>query len=150
MFRLRDGRLEVLLGHPGGPFWEGRHDGAWTLPKGGIEFGETPLESAIREFKEETGFDATPPYLELGTITQRSGKRVSAWAFAGDCDPTKVMSNLTTTEWPPKSGRWITIPEIDQVRFFDVESAKRAVNVAQVALLDRLTSLLEPTQVRHG
>ena len=86
MFRLRDGRLEVLLGHPGGPFWEGRHDGAWTVPKGGIERGETPLESAVREFKEETGFDAMPPFHELGTNTQRSGKRVQAWVTGDDLE----------------------------------------------------------------
>ena len=148
LFRLRDGRLEVLLGHPGGPFWEGRHDGAWTVPKGGIECGETPLESAIREFKEETGFDAAPPFLELGTITQRSGKRVQAWAFLGDCDPAEVTSNLTTTEWPPKSGHIITIPEIDQVRFFDLESAKRAINIAQIVLVERLALIVEQTGAR--
>ena len=98
MFRHVDGRLEVLLGHPGGPFWEGRHDGAWTMPKGGIEPGESALEGAIREFKEETGFDAAPPFFDLGSIVQRSGKRVQAWAFESDCDPAQVTSNLTTTE----------------------------------------------------
>jgi len=142
MFRLVDGRLEVLLGHPGGPFWEGRHEGAWTMPKGGIERGESALDGAIREFKEETGFEVAPPFLELGAIVQRSGKRVQAWAFEGDCDPAQVASNLTTTEWPPRSGRIITIPEIDQVQFFDLDSARRAINAGQAELLDRLASHL--------
>jgi predicted NUDIX family NTP pyrophosphohydrolase len=142
MFRQRDERLEVLLGHPGGPYWAGRHDGAWTLPKGGIQAGEEPLAGAIREFQEETGFDPAGPFLPLGSIIQRSGKRVQAWAFRGDGDPAKLVSSRTTTEWPPKSGERIDIPEIDQLQFFPVSDAKRAINVAQAEFLDRLSELI--------
>jgi len=132
------GRIEVLLGHPGGPYWTGRHEGAWSVPKGGVDSGETPLEAAQREFREETGFEPAAPYLSLGTIVQRSGKVVHVWAFEGDCDPAKAHSVMTTTEWPPRSGRRIEIPEIDRVAFFAIDEARVVINVGQVALLDRL------------
>ena len=138
MFRRPGGDLEVLLGHPGGPYWATRAEGAWTIPKGGIHVGEDPLATAIREFIEETGFQPCEPFVPLGQITQRSGKIVYAWAFEGDCDPSLVKSIFTTTEWPPRSGRHIEIPEIDRVAFFSVAAARRAMNVAQVELLDRL------------
>jgi len=142
MFRRRHGGVEVLLAHPGGPYWTARHDGAWTIPKGGIHPGEEPLASAIREFTEETGFDPIGPFLPLGNITQRSGKIVHAWAFEGDCDPARMTSVLTTTEWPPRSGRIIEIPEVDRVEFFTIEDAGRAINVAQVTLITRLSHQL--------
>ena len=142
LFRRCQGALEVLLAHPGGPFWTGRHDGAWTIPKGGIHPGEEPLQTAIREFTEETGFDPKGPYTSLGRITQRSGKIVHAWAFEGDCDPSSVKSNMTTTEWPPRSGQRIDIPEIDRVEFFTLDDARKAINVAQAELLDRLEAAL--------
>ena len=142
LFRRQADHIEVLLAHPGGPYWVGRHEGAWTLPKGGIHAGEEPLETAVREFREETGFQPSGPYLPLGTITQRSGKLVHAWAFEGDCDPTKVSSVTTTTEWPPRSGRRIEIPEIDRVEFFSIAEARRLINVAQAELLDRLVAAL--------
>ena len=104
-------RWRCCSAHPGGPYWATRHEGAWTIPKGGIHPGEDPLQTAIREFKEETGFDPCGPYLSLGRITQRSGKIVHAWAFEGDCDPSDINSATTTTEWPPRSGRRIEIPE---------------------------------------
>jgi predicted NUDIX family NTP pyrophosphohydrolase len=138
LFRRPQGKLEVLLGHPGGPYWTGRHEGAWTIPKGGIHPGEDPLQTAIREFTEETSFVPAGPFLSLGQITQRSGKLVYAWAFEGDCDPARVSSIRTTTEWPPRSGRIIEIPEIDRVAFFSVDDARRVINVAQAELLDRL------------
>ena len=131
-----------MLAHPGGPFWTGRHDGAWSIPKGGIQPGEEPLQTAIREFMEETGFAPTGPYSPLGRITQRSGKIVYAWAFEGDCDPTAVKSNMTTTEWPPRSGQHIDIPEVDRAEFFALDEARRAINVAQAELLDRLEAVL--------
>ena len=140
--RNGDRALEVLLGHPGGPFWTSRHEGAWTIPKGGIHPGEDPLQTAIREFVEETGFDPCPPYLPLGHITQRSGKIVHAWAFEGDCDPSQLKSITTITEWPPRSGRRIQIPEIDRVAFFSLDEGRKVINVAQAELLDRLKNVV--------
>jgi predicted NUDIX family NTP pyrophosphohydrolase len=142
MYRHRAGRLEVLLGHPGGPFWTNRDDGAWSIPKGGTHAGESLIETAVREFTEETGFAPSGPYLPLGRVTQRSGKYVHAWAFPGDCDPSQLVSVTTTTEWPPRSGRRIEIPEIDRARFFSIPDARRAINVGQADLLERLVSLL--------
>jgi predicted NUDIX family NTP pyrophosphohydrolase len=138
MFRRCDGELEVLLAHPGGPFWATRDAGAWTIPKGGIDRGEEPLQTAIREFSEETGFTAAGPFLPLGSVTQLGGKVVHAWGFEGDCDPSRLRSLMAHTEWPPRSGRRIEVPEIDRVAFFSLGDARRAINVAQVAFLDRL------------
>ena len=140
MFRRRGATLEVLLGHPGGPYWAGKDDGAWTLPKGGIRAGETPLDSAIREFAEETGLDAHGPYIALGSIVQRSGKIVYAWAFEGDCDPAKLHSNTCMIEWPPRSGRQLEIPEVDRGAWFKMEDARPRMFKGQAALLDRLLS----------
>jgi predicted NUDIX family NTP pyrophosphohydrolase len=142
LYRWRDAGLEVLLGHPGGPYWSAKDDGAWSIPKGGLNPGENFLEAACREFIEETGFAATGPFLPLGQVTQRSGKIVHAWAFEGDCDPTCLQSIATTTEWPPRSGRIISIPELDRVRFFPLPKARKAINVAQVAFIDRLDAAL--------
>jgi predicted NUDIX family NTP pyrophosphohydrolase len=142
LFRGRGPSTEVLLGHPGGPYWSGRDEGAWSIPKGGLNPGEDLLQGAIREFGEETGFDVCGPFIPLGSITQRSGKIVHAWAFEGDCDPAKLVSIMTTTEWPPRSRHYIEIPEFDRVRFFTVDTARRAINVAQVELIDRLVNHL--------
>jgi predicted NUDIX family NTP pyrophosphohydrolase len=142
MFRRGGEGIEVLLGHPGGPFWATRHEGAWTIPKGGPDPGEALLDTAIREFREETSFEPCGPYLPLGQITQRSGKIVHAWAFEGDCDPAGLVSVTVETEWPPRSGRRLVIPEIDQVRFFGLDEARAVINLAQVALLDRLLMLI--------
>ncbi len=144
MYRWRANELEVLLGHPGGPYWTARDEGAWSIPKGGVHDREDPLDAAIREFTEETGFAPEGPYLPLGRIVQRSGKVVHAWAFEGDCDPSCLSSITTTTEWPPRSGRVISIPELDRIAFFTINLARRAINVAQAALLDRLQDVLTP------
>jgi predicted NUDIX family NTP pyrophosphohydrolase len=150
MFRRRGAAVEVLLGHPGGPYWADRDDGAWTLPKGGIQDGETPLDSAIREFAEETGLVSVGPYISLGSIVQRSGKVVHAWAFEGECDPGDVTSNHTTVEWPPRSGRYLEVPEIDRADFFEPKRARRAINPAQAVLIDRLTSALGSERTRKA
>ena len=142
MYRRRDGALEVLLAHPGGPFWQARDAGAWTIPKGGLDEGEAPLDAAIREFHEETGFDGCPPYVPLGQITQKSGRGVHAWAFDGTCDPAALVSVEATIEWPPRSGRHIAVPEVDRVQFFTIPAARSVINPAQAALLDRLVTLV--------
>ncbi len=141
--RVGDVAIEVLLAHPGGPYWEQRHVGAWSIPKGGRDPHETPLEAAIREFREETSFDAVGPFHPLGRVTQRSGKVVHAWAFEGTCDPACASSITTRTEWPPRSGRFIEVPEIDRVAFFTIDAAREAINVGQVRLIDRLLDVLE-------
>ena len=143
MFRRKNGSLEVLLAHPGGPFWQTRHNGAWTIPKGGIHEGERASEGAVREFREETGFEPSEDLIPLGQIVQRSGKIVHAWAFEGDCEPEALVSMTTTTEWPPRSRKYLTVPEIDRVQFFALPEAREVINPAQVALLDRLEKYLK-------
>jgi len=138
MYRVRDGELEFLLVHPGGPFWQDRDAGAWTIPKGEIQEGENPLAAARREFEEETGFKAQGDFIELAPIQQRSGKIVHAWAFSGDCDPARVKSNSFKMEWPPKSGRFQECPEVDRACFFRMAEAKQKINAAQVPLLEEL------------
>lgn len=140
--RISASDVEVLLAHPGGPYWADKHDGSWSIPKGGRNTDETPLQAAVREFREETGFDACGPFHSLGRITQRSGKLVHAWAFEGDCDPAQGVSITTHTEWPPRSGQMIEIPEVDRIAFFSLDEARKAINVRQATLLDRLTTLL--------
>jgi predicted NUDIX family NTP pyrophosphohydrolase len=143
VFRERDGELEVLLGHMGGPFWARKDDGAWSIPKGGCEPGEDPYAAARREFTEEMG-TAPPdgPALELGEVRQRGGKRVVAWAVAGDLDPASVASNTFELEWPPRSGRMQTFPEVDRAEWFDLETARRKLVRAQAALIDALEQRL--------
>lgn len=138
MYRRCEDRLEVLLAHPGGPFFANRDLGAWSIPKG--EFGpdEEPLAAARREFTEETGIVVAGPFLELGTIRQKGGKVVHGWAVEGECDPATIVCNTITIEWPPRSGRRIEIPEIDCVEWFDLETAAKRINVAQIAFLETL------------
>src|SRR5205814_3451337 len=123
LFRRPGGRLEVFLAHPGGPFWAARDDGAWTIPKGLVEPGEDPLAAARREFEEETGIRPAGPYLPLGSVRQKAGKVVHAWAWEGDADPEKVMSNTMSVEWPPGSGRRVAFPEVDRCAWFDPATA---------------------------
>ena len=136
--RDRAAGLQVLLAHPGGPFWRGKDDGAWTLPKGEYDEPEEPLAAARREFTEETGFDSAPPFLPLGDVSQKSGKRILAWAFEGDCDPALLRCNTFEIEWPPRSGRRQSYPEIDRIEWFTLDEALRKMNPAQGALLQRL------------
>jgi predicted NUDIX family NTP pyrophosphohydrolase len=131
--------LEVLLVHPGGPFWAKKDAGAWSIPKGEYEDGEDPLACALREFEEETGTRlASDDVVELGSVRQKSGKQVTAWALAGDLDPSTVRSNTFTMQWPPRSGRQAEFPEIDRAQWFDVEAAREKLVPGQVELLDRL------------
>lgn len=141
MFRIQNGLLHVLLVHPGGPFWKKKDLGAWSIPKGEVEAEEDLLLTARREFKEEIGIEPNEPLYPLGSITQKSGKMVHAWAFEGDCDPTKICSNTTEIEWPPKSGKKLVIPEIDQAVFFTIREASEKINPAQLPLFAELEKL---------
>ena len=143
MYRFRGGTMEVLLVHPGGPFWRKKDEGAWSVPKGEVESGEELLATARREFHEELGLEAAGNFIPLTPIRQKGGKVVHAWAFEGDCDPAAIRGNTFTMEWPPKSGRAIEFPEVDKAAFFDLEAARRKINPAQAALLDQLDRLLK-------
>lgn len=142
LFRRTPRGLEVFLAHPGGPFWQGRDDGAWTIPKGVVAEGEALLDAARREFTEETGLVPQAPYLALGSVRQKAGKTVHAWAWEGDADADQVRSNTMRTEWPRGSGAWITFPEVDRSAWFDPATARRKLNPAQAELIDRLEAVL--------
>jgi predicted NUDIX family NTP pyrophosphohydrolase len=143
LFRQREGATEVLLIKPGGPFWLNKDAGAWMIPKGMVEPGEAPAEAALREFEEETGtrLDSTD-VVELGSVRQRGGKQVSAWAVAGDLDVATVRSNTFVMEWPPRSGREAEFPEIDRAEWFGLDVAREKLVAAQAELLDRLRQVV--------
>jgi predicted NUDIX family NTP pyrophosphohydrolase len=145
MYRIYDGKLQMLLAHPGGPFFKNKDDGAWSIPKGEIEPGEDLLEAAKREFEEETGVAPTGPFTALRPVKQKGGKIVHAWAFEGNCDPTAIVSNSFAMEWPPKSGRQLEFPEIDRANFFDVAAARRKIKAGQEALIDELQRIVVVT-----
>jgi len=141
LYRERDGGIEVLLVHPGGPFWAKKDLGAWSIPKGEYEEGDDPLASALREFEEETGTRLEPTgVVELGGVVQRGGKQVTAWALAGDLDPSSVHSNTFTMEWPPRSGRQAEFPEVDRAEWFGLDEAREKLNAVQAELVDRLVA----------
>ena len=143
MFRVKDGVTQVLLAHPGGPFFRHKDEGDWTIPKGEPDSqDEDLLQTAKREFEEETGIAATGDFLSLKPIRQKGGKIVHAWAFEGDCDPAAIRSNDFTIEWPPKSGKQTQFPEVDRVEFFDLNTARRKIKAAQDALIDQLEVIL--------
>lgn len=145
LYRQRGAAVEVLIAHPGGPFFRNRDAGAWTVPKGEVESGEDLLAAAEREFCEETGFAAAADrsdYLPLGHVRQKSGKVVHAWAFAGDCDPSALSSNPCELVWPRNSGRLIRFPELDRAIFASPEEAVRLLNPAQVTFVERLLEAL--------
>lgn len=142
MYRHREGQWQVLLVHPGGPFFQKKDDGAWTIPKGEIASDEEPLDAAQREFAEETGVTPTGLFLALMPVKQKGGKTIHAWALEGDCDPHAIVSNTFTMEWPPNSGRQREFPEIDRAEFFDLDTAKRKINAGQVPLIDELEKIV--------
>jgi predicted NUDIX family NTP pyrophosphohydrolase len=140
MFRRQDGgQFEVFLVHPGGPIWAKKDQGAWTVPKGEYGPKESPLDAARREFTEETGFPTNGPFIEIGSVRQRSGKNTTVWAFEGDCDPNALKSNTCKIEWPPRSARKIDIVEVDRGRWFSLQEAHEYVREEQREFLRRLS-----------
>ncbi|WP_315831034.1 NUDIX domain-containing protein [Bradyrhizobium prioriisuperbiae] len=142
MYRRCDGELEVLLVHPGGPFWRNKDDGTWSIPKGEMAEDEDPEAAARREFEEELGVALTDTLVPLGEIKQRGGKRVHGFAVEGDLDATAIRSNTFELEWPPKSGRMQTFPEVDRAEWFALDIARDKILSGQRALLDRLADLV--------
>jgi predicted NUDIX family NTP pyrophosphohydrolase len=137
-YRCVGGALQVLLVHPGGPFWRNKDLGAWSIPKGEIDEGEDPLAAAIREFAEETGVTLGGEFLPLGEIKQKGGKVVTAFAHACDLDPGAINSNTFEMEWPPRSRRTQVFPEIDAAAWFDLATARQKINAGQAVLIERL------------
>jgi predicted NUDIX family NTP pyrophosphohydrolase len=142
MYRKRSNQLEVLLVHLGGPFWAKKDAGAWFVPKGEINPGEDELSAAKREFLEETGLTPGTNLLPLGSVKHKSGKKVSAWAFEGDCDPSTLRSNTFEMEWPPHSGQTREFPEIDRAAFFTIEAAREKMHPAEFEFVSRLADLV--------
>lgn len=145
LFRNAGGLLEFLLVHPGGPYWAKKDEGWWTIPKGEIAPGEMPLNAALREFAEETGYKPSGTLIPLQPIVQKGGKKVFCWAAPGDFDPSQIASNTFTIEWPPKSGQMKTYPEVDKAGWFNFKEAKKLINERQVAFLQELNNLVAPT-----
>lgn len=146
IYRIRNGGLEVFLAHPGGPFFAHRDEGVWTIPKGELEPNEEHLSTAIREVKEEVGFEINPAseFIALGSIRQKGGKIVHAWGVEQDCnDPIQCKSNEFKMEWPVGSGKWKSFPEVDRAAFFPLPEAKRKIKSTQIPLLDRLAEALK-------
>ena len=140
LYRLRDNEIEVLLAHPGGPFWSGKDEGAWSIPKGVSEANEDHLATAKREFREETGFEVDGQFIDLGTIRQPSRKMIQIWALEQDLDADRLQSNEFTMEWPRKSGTIMQFPEIDRAEWFDIGRARQKIQKGQAGFLDRLIS----------
>ena len=146
-YRYREGKLEVFLVHPGGPYWTKKDLGAWSIPKGEYGPGEDPLETARREYQEETGCEAAGAFIPLTALKQPSGKIISAWAFAGDCDPDTIRSNSFSLEWPPRSGQMQEFPEVDRAAWFGMDIAKEKILQGQRAFIEELEAVLS---VRQG
>jgi predicted NUDIX family NTP pyrophosphohydrolase len=143
LYRLQGEGVEVLLVHPGGPFWAKKDDGAWFIPKGELEEGEEPLAAARREFREELGSELPEGELSpLGTVKNKSGKLIFAWALAGDYDVSTLKSNEFSLEWPPRSGKMRAFPEVDRASFFDAAKAVEKLHPAELPFLERLGLLL--------
>jgi len=144
LYRRHPAGIEVLLAHPGGPFWSRKDVGAWSIPKGEIDPGEDPVAAARREFREEIGLEVTGPVAPLGQQKQGSGKLVRIWASEGDFDPAQLRSNTFEMEWPKGSGRTQTFPEVDRAAWFALDEARRRILPGQAPFLDALLTLLGP------
>lgn len=142
MYRRRHGVLEVFLVHPGGPFWQKKDVGSWSIPKGEYTAEEDPLEVAKREFQEETGFKASGEFVPLTSRKQPSGKIITAWAFEGDCNASTIKSNTFSMEWPPHSGKREEFPEVDRAGWFSIPVAKEKIIKGQSSFIDELTQIL--------
>lgn len=142
LYRRNKKKLEVLLVHPGGPFWKNKDAGAWSIPKGEFDGDEQALDAAKREFEEETGFCCSGEFLELSPVKMKSGKSIYAWALDKDIDAAAIKSNTFEMEWPPKSGKQQSFPEIDKAKWFSPAEAKQKINAAQSAFIDELLKLL--------
>ena len=145
MYRMKEGKPEVLLVHPGGPFWAKKDDGVWGVPKGEAdngEDGEQLLDVAKREFEEETGFQTSEPFVLLGIVKRKDGKAVHTWAFEGDCDPSKLKSNTIFIDWPPRSGKKLEIPEVDKAAFFNLPEAKTKIYPYQLGILEAFEKII--------
>jgi predicted NUDIX family NTP pyrophosphohydrolase len=142
MYRIKDGAIQVLLAHPGGPYFAKKDHESWSIPKGEPGPDEDLFLTAQREFEEETGLKPTGPFIPLQPVKQKGGKAVHAWAFEGDCDPATIRSNTFTMEWPPRSGQQKQFPEIDRAEFFDLATARRKIKSGQVGLIDELEMIL--------
>jgi predicted NUDIX family NTP pyrophosphohydrolase len=142
MYRRSANEREIFMVHPGGPIWAGKNKGTWTIPKGEYQQDENPLDAARREFEEETGFRAIGEFADIGSVRQKSGKVVTAWAFEGDCDPSLLKSNTCEIEWPPRSGHRIEIPEVDRGRWFSIGEANEYIREEQREFLQRLSEII--------
>jgi predicted NUDIX family NTP pyrophosphohydrolase len=143
MYRRRQGIVEVLLAHLGGPFWAKKDLGAWSIPKGGIHPDEDPLDAAKREFEEETGLSVSGEFIPLTPIKQSGGKIVHIWAIEGDCDASAIKSNTFMIEWPPRSGRRQAFPEIDRAEWFSLDDAREKVTKGQRGFIEELRQILD-------
>jgi predicted NUDIX family NTP pyrophosphohydrolase len=142
LYRIKNKHLQLFLVHPGGPFWAKKDQGAWSIPKGEFVDEENPLVAARREFEEETGVMISGNFIELPPIKQKSGKIIYAWAVEGDIDPSAIVSNLFTIEWPPKTGRMQQFPEVEKGGWFEEDEAKEKINPGQLALIGELKKKL--------
>jgi predicted NUDIX family NTP pyrophosphohydrolase len=142
LYRKKKQAIEVLLVHPGGPFWKNKDEGAWTIPKGEADADENLLATAIREFYEETGISLKGNFVELQPVKQKSGKLVYAWALEGEMDADNIKSNSFEIEWPVRSGRYQSFPEIDKASWFNIKKAEEKINPAQIGLLTQLAESL--------
>lgn len=141
-YRIQKNKLEVLLVHPGGPFWSRKDDGAWSVPKGEVELNEDLLEAATREVKEELGIEPEGKPIPMNPLKQKSGKLIHCWALRQNLDPTKIVSNFFELEWPPKSGHKKQFPEVDKAAWFDVPSARKKILPGQAGFLDELIKMI--------